>query len=287
MNKISVKTTHPSDFTKIYPLLKEFNSPYTEEDWNRIFTYRWEGVEDFVGFHLERNGLVIGFMGLIFSCRYKQNQKYKFCNITSLIVKEEYRNATLLLMRKLKDFKETIFIVLNPVQASSFLFIKLGFVAYEAGYKIIPTLNHLLGRKCKRKIYELPELLNKVDTENKRILNDHTRLKCKSMLVDFDGMHCLLIYKILEQNYYKVPIKKVQILYISNIEIFNQNLYTILNIFKMRFGVLSAIYLGNRFIHHKKLLLSFTKIIASKVLCSNPYKNLLELDELYSESVLL
>ena len=194
MNGVEVKETYPSDFEKIYPLLQDFDSPYSLDAWKQIFLYQWEGVKDYIGFHLEYNGNVVGFMGLIFSCRYKDNHKYQFCNITSLIVKKDYRSATLLLVRKLKKIENTIFTGLSPIIESYHLLTMLGFSSYEKHYVIIPTVNRFLAPTCKMKVYEQPLLLDQLDAENKRIVKDHENLTCKITLLDLNGNHCLRLF---------------------------------------------------------------------------------------------
>lgn len=67
IQEISVKKTTVGDFEIIYPLLLAFDSPFTKEDWSHIFQYQWDGVQDHVGYHLEKNGKIVGFMSLIFS----------------------------------------------------------------------------------------------------------------------------------------------------------------------------------------------------------------------------
>lgn len=287
MHNIEVKKTSSRDFEKIYPLLKEFTSPYTYEDWKRIFSYRWDGAEDYVGFHLEHNGSVVGFMGLIFSCRYKNNQKYKFCNITSFIVKEGYRGATILLLRKLKQFEDTILTGLGPIEESYRLFKMIGFSAYESHYKIIPTVNYLLGKTSKIAFYEPPVLLDKLDTENRRIINDHVGFKCKSIVFDCGGNYCLLIYTITKQNHYMLPIKKVHIFYISDVTLFNKNIYAVLRIFNAKLGLLTAIYVDNRFVHNRGLFFSIIREVAPPRICINQHKNQIDIDGLYSEAILL
>lgn len=287
MQGVAVKKTYPSDFEKVYPLLQEFDSPHTDDDWSRIFSYRWDGALDYVGFHLEHNNQVVGFMGLIFSHRYKNNHRYTFCNITSLIVKEGYRAATLLLVRKLQSFKDVIFTGLGPIDESYRLLTMIGFEAYEKAYKIVPTVNHLFSRKCKVKVYETPILLDKADNESKRIVNDHRGLRCQSVLFNFNGENCLVLYKISKQRYFKILVKKVHILYIGDVPLFNENIYAVLCFFRKRFGFLSAIYLDSRFLDDRHFLFAITRKVAPPKICKNPYHNEVDIDELYSEVVLL
>ena len=287
MNGVEVKKTHPGEFEKIYPLLKEFNSPYAREDWRRIFAYRWDGVEEYMGFHLEHNGHVVGFMGLIFSCRRRHNREYKFCNITSLIVKDGYRAATIMLVRKLKHLEDTICTGLSPISESYRLLKMVGFTAYESHFKIISTLNGFLRRGREVDVSVFPALLDRIDAENRRLVIDHVGLKCESILFDFNGNPCLLIYRVTRQKYCKVPLRKVRILYISDVERFNENLTTILRIFHGLFGFLSAMYVDSRFIHDQQLLFSIEREVVPPRICSGLSGGQMEIDELYSEAVLL
>lgn len=288
MHNIKVNKTYSSDFEKVYPLLKEFNSPHTREIWNQIFSYHWDGAEDYVGYHLEHNNQVVGFMGLIFSCRYKNDIKYKFCNITSLIVQEHYRTHTLLLLRKLKLLEDTTCVVLSPIEESYRLFTMLGFIVHEKNYKIIPTANSIFSKRFKIGVYESNDLLNRVNTENKRLVIDHNAYNCKSILFDLIGKQCLLIYKITTQKHYSLSINKLHILHISDVTLFNRYINSILRVFNTKLGYLSALYINSHFIDKKHSLLSITKTVSPpKVLCNNIKNHSISIDEIYSEVVLL
>ena len=281
------KKTCAADFEKIYPLLQEFDSPHSLEDWKRIFLYQWDGTRDFIGFHLEHHGNVVGFMGLIFSCRYHNNRQYQFCNITSLIVKKNYRPATVLLIRKLKTIENTIFTGLCPIAASYQLFTLLGFASYEQFVVLIPTVNRWLGLTSKIKMSEQPFLCDQLDEENKRIIKDHENLACHTMLFTLNDNHCLVIYKIIQQKYCKISIKKIILLYISNLTMFNNHIHTILKFFNQKFGLFSIVYADSRFINKSKILFTTRKTINPPRIYSSPYSETIEIDKLYSESVLL
>ena len=286
MNNLEIKKTYLSDFEKIYPLLQEFNSPYSKDNWRKIFSYHWDGAEDYVGFHLEHKNDVVGFMGLIFSCRNKQNAQYKFCNITSLLVKQDYRAATFFLVRKLKTLENMILTGLRPINESYRILTLMGFSAYEHRYNIIPTIYCWFGKRNKGNIYDFPRLLEIADNENCRIALDHANLNCNLLLFESNGKQCLLIFKMTNQNHYKMNLQKILILYVSSVDFFNENIYAILNIFNRKLGPLSALYVDERFLQ-KKNLFSFGKEITPPRICYNPYQKKIDIDELYSETVLL
>ena len=68
MTKIR-KTSH-EDFSRIVPLLEEFdNHSIQRQDWEGIFAYYWDKDEPIVGFHLEDQDTIGGFLGGTFSKR--------------------------------------------------------------------------------------------------------------------------------------------------------------------------------------------------------------------------
>lgn len=282
---VQVKKTYPNDFERIYPLLEEFRSSYTKEDWKKIFLYQWEGVEDYVGFHLENENVMVGFMGLIFSVRHKNNDVYKFCNITSLIVQENYRTFAFLLLRKLRTLENTTCIAFNPICESYNLLTRLGFANLEKHYRVIPTINFLWGPREVTKIYEPPVLLEKVNGEEKRIVSDHVRLKCSSILFESMGRFCLIIYKIITQGH-KILRNKIHILYVNDVSLFNEIIFSILGVFNKKYGFCSALYIDDRFIQNQKKIFSISREIKPPGIYSG-FRDKLEIDQLYSEIVLL
>lgn len=287
MKSLQIKKTYPTDFEKIYPLLQEFDSPYSKEDWARIFLYRWKGADDYVGFHLEHDNNIVGFIGLLFSCREEKGSSYQFCNITSLIVKESYRSATLLLLRKLKSIENTIFTGLNPIYESYRLLNLMNFLSYETHYKVIPTINYLLRSEKNVCVYEGSQLLERVDSEHQRIVSDHFKFNCYSVLFEKGNQYCLLIYKVTQQSYKGFLIKKARILYVSDVLLFNSLTNNLLRFFNKKLGNLSAIYVDGRLVDNDKLLLSFNRKISPPRICFKPNSEPIEIDELYSEVVLL
>ncbi len=287
MQEISVQKTTSIDFKKIYPLLLAFESPYTCDDWQRIFNYKWDGMQDHVGYHLEKHDEVVGFMGLVFSCRYKNNRRYEFCNMTSLIVKPEYRSFTFLLLRKINLYPDTIFTGLGPISESYHLHKMQGFVPFEEHYKIIPVINGLFFNKKNIFYHDSENLIEKLDAENKRIFLDHENLKCKKILFYDKNEICLFIFNITRQKYRGISVTKIHLNYISNLVFFNKKIRLILSYYRAKFGFFSAIYVDRRFFLKAHTLLSLNKKINPPKIRSKKYINEIDIDALYSEKMLL
>lgn len=285
--EITVQKTFASDFEKIYPLLLTFDSPYKREDWIKIFNYQWSGTQDHIGYHLEKQGQVIGFMGLIFSIRKKNNNHYTFCNITSLIVKPEYRTATVLLLRKLNNYKETIFTCLAPIPESYRLMTTLGFRPFENFCKIIPVVNGLFFKAKKICADTSRSIVNKLDDENKRIFLDHQNFKCESILFEYYNEIALLIYTIQIQKHISITVTKIHLHYSSNIIFFNKKIRVILNYFRKKYGFFSALYVDKRWVSHHCMMFTLNRKINPAKIRSKQFVGEVDVDSLYSEVVLL
>ena len=286
MQGLCVKKTFPRDFEKIYPLLLLFQSPFSMETWRRIFDYQWNGRHEHVGYHLEKNDEMVGFMGLIFSCRRQNGEQISYCNITSMIVIPEYRSAAILLIRKLADYPETIFTCLGPINASYRLMKAFGFQDLETHFQIIPVVNKWVGRDKKIKSYCGEAAIEKANTEIQRILYDHHRLQCSSIFFENGQASTTVIYTITRQKHFGVPVTKILIHYISDIFFFNQNMQGILAAFFNLYGFCAALYIDRRFVTAKNIF-SYEKKMNHPKMCSANNTNKKDTHAIYSELVLL
>ncbi len=286
MQSLSIKKTYPNDFDKIYPLLLDFHSPYTRDDWKEIFEYQWDGCEDYIGFHLEHDDYVVGFMGLVFSRRFINGVKYNFCNITSLIVKPDYRVSTIFFIRKLMELRDYIFTGFSPIEASWQLFKKIGFVPFENRRKIIPVFNFIFSSVKEMNFCEMPEILERVDPENRRILNDHNHKKCSSILFELNEKSCVLIYKLETQKHLGITVNKILVIYVSNLNFFNNHLNAVLKVFLKKFYFFSALYIDSRFVINSARHFSITKEVFPPRICTGSLDGI-HIDGLYSEVILL
>ena len=285
MQDLNIKKTTCSDFEKVYPLLLDFNSPFDYDDWMNIFNYCWDGVEDYVGYHLEQDTHVVGFMGLIFSYKLIEGKKIKFCNISSLIVKPEYRASSILFIRKLNELKDVILTGLGPIEASYQLLSRVGFKTLETHSIIIPVINGLLTRQ-KINYYEMPKLLELIDVEPRRIVQDHMNKNCKILLLNVSDKFCLLVYKLIMQKHKGILVKKIRIIHIGDPVFFRKHIPSVLRIFLKLFGFATALYLDQRFISPGSSCFFITKPIEPPKIYRGDI-SVLHIDELYSETSLL
>src|SRR5262245_37584176 len=94
----AVEKVTPAMFDDIYALMSELDNTQSRERWREIFDYQWESDEGYVGYALVDDRKVVGFNGAIFSRRIIDGREARFCNLTSWIVKDQYRTESLRLV---------------------------------------------------------------------------------------------------------------------------------------------------------------------------------------------
>ena len=201
-NLVTIQKAVSADFERVYPLLLEFNVPgITREDWRRLFTNDWKSPEDFCGYLLLDHGEVKGFLGLLFSTRTINGKSEKFCNMTSWIVRDQYRGQSLRLLLealKLQNYTITNF---TPSQTVNTILKKLGFADLKTSQRIlfpIPSaaLSRLrFSRSQYRCIFDLEKIRQSLSESDQTIFADHQNVPCRHVLIAAANDYCYLVLK--------------------------------------------------------------------------------------------
>lgn len=144
--KLEVRTVGIDDFDAIYPLLQSFgNQKMSPDDWrSMLFSYTWwDGPER--GFALYADGTAVGFLGTIFSKRRIDGRDEVFCNTSSWIVREEYRHASLLLLKPVLAMRDCTIVNWTPTDRAYEIFAKFGFRHLESVQVLLPPIAHPRG----------------------------------------------------------------------------------------------------------------------------------------------
>jgi hypothetical protein len=197
---ISVQPVSVSQFTQVYPLLREMDPTLDESSWQRLFNPRWERAESHCGYGLFDGEELVGFIGLIFSQRMIDLKTEHFCNITTWIVQPPYRGYSLSLMRsvmKLKDYTLTDF---SSYQEVIQLSKRLGFQALDLRVELLFTPRGLLAFFSRSKIHffqDPAEIKTRLQGEDLRLFTDHQIYpNCRHLLVCHDRQYCYIIFTI-------------------------------------------------------------------------------------------
>jgi acetyltransferase (GNAT) family protein len=112
---IEVRSTGSEAFEDILPLLQRFPTPrITKDDWRwMLFRNAWSDNPGH-GFALYEGGKAVGFIGTIFSNRRLLGRMEPICSLSSWIVLEEHRNASLLLLKPIMALRDFTIVNLTP-----------------------------------------------------------------------------------------------------------------------------------------------------------------------------
>ncbi len=142
---MDVRPATSADFDEVYPLLLDFANPrMSRDDWRRmLFDLPWPVEEETRGYVLRDGGAVVGFLGTIFSRREASGRALRFCNLSSWIVKETHRSASLQLVLPVLALKSHTIVNLSPSATAYEVFAQLGFRPLETAQVLLPPLARL------------------------------------------------------------------------------------------------------------------------------------------------
>jgi hypothetical protein len=211
-----VRQATPDDLDLVFPLFKGFatNSQVDPEDWKKIFGKLWDQRDPCCGYVLMDGKEAVGFLGTIFSKRLITGIPRDFCNLTSWIVKPDYRSESLSLLFPLmgrKDLTLTNFTASNRVIE---VLLKVGFNSLEDHYQMILPIP-LPASDCK--VHFDAEIIEKLlHGDNLKLFLDHKKLHCIHILLEFQNEQCYLVLNPARKR--NLPVMFVD--YISNLNFF-------------------------------------------------------------------
>ena len=212
---------------------------------------------------------------------------YDFCNITSWIIKPEYRASTILFLRELIALKDVVLTGFSPIEASYRVLREIGFQVLESSYRIIPVVNAWRVTKKKGIAHcEMPAILGKIDEELRRVVENHVKTNTKVFLFSSHDDQCILTVKVIRQKYKSVFVNKLCVLSISDLAFFHANISQILYVFRKLYGLLTALYVDSRFFPSNFRGLFIRKDLYPPRIMRGSIASQL-VDQLYSEEVLL
>lgn len=133
-----IRKARGDDFERVYPLLLGFRNPHLkEEHWRQLFVDHSGLQNDHFGWVLVEGDDVVGFLGTIFSERTIRGGTVRLCNLTSWIVKQEYRTHSLALHAKVMADPSVTLTNLSPSTQTLKLIEKLGFTVIDKSERII------------------------------------------------------------------------------------------------------------------------------------------------------
>lgn len=282
---VSVRKCYKEDFEKVYSLLLDFQNPYiTKDQWRQLFINPWGSFEDYCGYILVNGEAIVGFLGTIFSKRYLNGQEYKFCNLSSWIVKPEYRAKSISLLFPILKLKDYTITNLTGAPALYNLFKKLGFKDLGLYRFIFPPLPpvKLIGRRKCHVIGDHNIIKNKLNKNDLIIFNDHVNYHCIHLIIASDLGNCYIV----ATRVLKRGLPFIYIHYINNLSVFTEDIYKAIFQILIKHKSLGII-VDERLLKGRK----FSLAIKNQVPNFKVYKSLSlqpeDIDNLYTEFILL
>lgn len=136
---IEVRPVGIESFEDIHPLLTLFPTrKMSKEDWRwMLFAYPWSDSPH-RGYAMYADGKAVGFIGTIFSTRPLSGRMERICSLSSWIVLEPYRHASLLTLKPILALRDHTILNPTPSPVAYDIFFKLGFKPLESTRLILP-----------------------------------------------------------------------------------------------------------------------------------------------------
>lgn len=171
---VSVRQAVAEDFRGVYPLLRALDNPHlAEEDWGRLFVDHGGQQGGRFGWLLQDGDAIVGFLATLYSERTVRGRKHRLCNLSSWIVRDEYRGHSLALLGKVLAQKDLTITNLSPTPQVLQMCLKLGFAPLDRSERIVLPSPLVAPRPGCRVVLERGEMERSLAGESLRILEDH------------------------------------------------------------------------------------------------------------------
>ena len=284
-----VEKVTPAMFDDVYPLLSGLEGAHSWEEWRKIFDYQWESDEGYVGYALFDDRKVVGFNGAIFSRRIIDGREARFCNLTSWIVKEQYRTESLRLVFPFLKLKGYTITNLTMNDRAWEVTRRLGFKNLDTNVRVlflVPGLSITKKEEAPIIVSDLSRIAEILDPVNLKIFIDHSHYNCGHLVIQDKYGYSYIIYTRKRYRKYNCEFSYAHIHYISDRSAFLRRLNKVKSYFlksrKYFFLAVDERLIGNATIPYSKTYqLKIPRMYKSDVLSRE------QVDNLYSELVVL
>jgi hypothetical protein len=165
-------------------------------DWDGLFNYPWKPEGFPYGYVILKQERIVGFLGTIFSERVIAGKVRICCNTTSWFVEEEFRTQmqALQLFAPILRMKDLLITNMSPTDRATAICEKLGYKYLDHEQVVIPVLPTFGFWSRKRLLvsFDPSEIERHLNSEQKKILQDHAGLACKHFLIKerYSGQYC-------------------------------------------------------------------------------------------------
>lgn len=164
------------------------------ERYRRFFEYPWLPEKPNIGFLVEHEGRVRGFVGGIYARRPIRGDVHTFCNLTSLLVDEDFRASSLPALKRLLERPDWTY---TSFSASKTVIEILQFFKFRIvdGSKVLFTPAAGIGKRLHRgaRVHRGAGLEAALAPEERAIVRDHAGYRCGLFLLEARGERCFVV----------------------------------------------------------------------------------------------
>ena len=218
--------------------------------WYALLDHKWSEIGH-RGYCLIDEKKIVGFFGIIFSDTHF-DQNFQFANVTTWVVKKEYRGHSIKLLKKIMENDKFILISHSTIKEILKIYFRFNWKIFEDKYYIV--CNYLINPfKSKHLKISNSDCLN--DIYLNKIKNDHIKYNCNCLKIILNNKELLVIGKI---KRYKKIIKYFEVYFVSDLHTFNKNIFWIFNTIKFEISF-NFMKIDKRFIKNKSGLFFFER----------------------------
>jgi acetoacetyl-CoA synthetase len=252
----------------------------TKDQYRSLFTYPWMSSKPGMGYLLEQEGEVVGFLGAIYSERAIQGRTELFCNLTNWCVLPTFRNESLRLLFAVHARSRQTIVNLSPSEDVQKMLDVLRYRRLDT-FKLFsfPLLQCWTLAGGAKLVWRDSEIESYLDQAERKLVGDHRGTGCRFTVIVQDGEACLLVSK----KRCKRRLAFTEILHVSSPLLLRKNFE------RVKLGLLLRdrslwLAIDERLLHARlSLMLPYRRVSFIKSSCTEPQ----DVDNLYSELAIL
>jgi hypothetical protein len=203
---VKIVKVDDSNFEEAYQLLLGFKSNgISKEVWRRLLRPQWRLDGTHCGLGLVDKGRLVGFIGTLFSERVIDGRVERFCNLSSLIVREAYRRHGWMLMFSAVREENCTITIFTPRRVLYTRAPEAGFRSLGGRMNVmfsVPWARSACGADTEL-LDDSNEIRQYLDETHRRYLDDHLPYECGHLLLQQSARYCYMVH--VSIRYAKVP----------------------------------------------------------------------------------
>lgn len=210
-----VRPARPQEIGTICDFLHTFMDPsVSPERFQRLFTYPWMADKPDLGFVLDNDGEIVGFISTIYADREINGRTERFCNLSSWYVHPDHRAKSLSLLSTVHRQGDLVFTNLTARPA-------VQKISQAMRYQLLDTYKLFafpfaqlwtLFRPWPAVFTDPKQIEPLLTAPQRRILADHRHTDCRHLLLGQGPDACYLVWK----RRVKQSVPFCELLFVSN-----------------------------------------------------------------------